>query len=73
MYYPQGPVITDNGNFILDWDFPKDVTDWSKVNKEISLIPGVIEIGLFINMVDKAFFGMTDGSVIERCSRNKRN
>ncbi|XP_032676158.1 ribose-5-phosphate isomerase [Odontomachus brunneus] len=61
-----GPVVTDNGNFILDWKFPGDITDWSKVNKEISLIPGVVETGLFINMAKKAFFGMPDGSVKEQ-------
>lgn len=68
MLLVQGPVITDNGNFILDWNFPQDLTNWSKINEEISLIPGVIETGLFINMAKKAFFGMPDGSVKERTS-----
>ncbi|XP_050458559.1 ribose-5-phosphate isomerase [Cataglyphis hispanica] len=63
-----GPVITDNGNFILDWHFPQDLTNWNKINEEISLIPGVIETGLFINMAEKAFFGMQDGSVKEQDS-----
>jgi len=35
----QGPVITDNGNFILDWVFD-EVHDWEKVHKCIKLIPG---------------------------------
>ncbi|GAB1860518.1 ribose-5-phosphate isomerase [Camponotus japonicus] len=61
-----GPVITDNGNFLLDWHFPQDITNWVKINQEISLIPGVIETGLFINMAEKAFFGMPDGSVKEQ-------
>lgn len=73
IFYPQGPVVTDNGNFILDWNFPQDITDWSKVNKEISLIPGVVETGLFINMAKKAFFGMADGSVKEQCLKNQRS
>lgn len=63
-----GPVITDNGNFLLDWHFPQDITNWVKINQEISLIPGVIETGLFINMAEKAFFGMLDGSVKEQSS-----
>ncbi|KAL6263408.1 hypothetical protein P5V15_006199 [Pogonomyrmex californicus] len=63
-----GPVITDNGNFILDWHFPVDMTDWNKINEEISLIPGVIETGLFISMAQKAFFGMQDGSIKEQIS-----
>ncbi|KAL2725223.1 ribose-5-phosphate isomerase [Vespula squamosa] len=61
-----GPVITDNGNFILDWHFPQDLSDWSKINEELLLIPGVIETGLFIKMANKAYFGMTDGSVKEQ-------
>ncbi|XP_071563986.1 ribose-5-phosphate isomerase [Temnothorax nylanderi] len=65
-----GPVITDNGNFILDWKFPQDVTCLNKTNNEISLIPGVIETGLFLNMAEKAFFGMPDGSVMELKSSN---
>ncbi len=43
-----GPVITDNGNYILDCDFG-EVPD-NKVEKkevEINLLPGVIENGLF--------------------------
>lgn len=65
--HTQGPVVTDNGNFILDWLFSQDITDWNKVNKEISLIPGVVETGLFIDMAEKAFFGMTDGTVKVQC------
>lgn len=40
-----GPVITENGNFILDTKF-KDIN--VNLEKEIKLIPGVIESGLFI-------------------------
>lgn len=61
-----GPVITDNGNFILDWHFPENLSNWSKINTEISMIPGVVETGLFVNMAKKAFFGMPDGSVKEQ-------
>lgn len=61
-----GPVITDNGNFILDWHFPQDLSDWNKINEEILLMPGVVETGLFIKMANKAYFGMTDGSIKEQ-------
>ncbi|XP_046821465.1 ribose-5-phosphate isomerase [Vespa crabro] len=61
-----GPVITDNGNFILDWHFPQDLSDWNKINEEILLMPGVIETGLFIKMANKAYFGMADGSIKEQ-------
>ena len=29
-------------------------------------IPGILETGLFINMVEKAYFGKSDGSVTTR-------
>ncbi|XP_003696066.1 ribose-5-phosphate isomerase [Apis florea] len=61
-----GPVITDNGNFILDWHFPHDISNWDKINIEISMIPGVVETGLFIKMAKKVYFGMPDGSVKEQ-------
>ena len=61
-----GPVVTDNGNFILDWHFENGDLDWEKVNQEIKMIPGVVETGLFVNMAEKAYFGMSDGTVTER-------
>ncbi|XP_012543725.1 ribose-5-phosphate isomerase isoform X2 [Monomorium pharaonis] len=61
-----GPVITDNGNFILDWCFPQNIESWYSINNEISLIPGVVETGLFLNMTNKVYFGMEDGSVQEK-------
>lgn len=60
-----GPCVTDNGNFILDWkDFDSD-SNWKKVNNAIIQIPGVVEVGLFIGMAEKAYFGMADGTVKE--------
>ncbi len=40
-----GPVITENGNFLFDVKFPSIE---SSLEKEIKSIPGVIESGLFI-------------------------
>ncbi|XP_059620111.1 ribose-5-phosphate isomerase [Phlebotomus argentipes] len=61
-----GPCITDNGNFILDWHFTPGDYDWERINREISMIPGVVETGLFVQMAQKAFFGQADGSVKEK-------
>ncbi|XP_013872531.1 ribose-5-phosphate isomerase [Austrofundulus limnaeus] len=57
-----GPVVTDNSNFILDWKF-EQAQDWTEVNTAIKMIPGVVETGLFVNMAERAYFGMEDGSV----------
>lgn len=40
-----GPVITDNGNFIVDCLI--EIDDVEKLEKEINNVPGVIENGLF--------------------------
>lgn len=39
VFASQGPVVTDNGNFILDWKFDK-VHEWREVNTAIKMIPG---------------------------------
>jgi ribose 5-phosphate isomerase A len=59
-----GPVVTDNGNFILDVDFGA-IKDPRALNAAIVPIVGVVETGLFCGMAVKAYFGMEDGSVQE--------
>lgn len=61
-----GPVVTDNGNFILDWIFDNPNLNWNHVNSTITQIPGVVETGLFVNMCQKAYFGQPEGTVIEK-------
>lgn len=62
-----GPCVTDNGNFLLDWFFEgSPTTDFDGINREIQMIPGVVDTGLFIGMAKKAYFGMADGTVVER-------
>lgn len=62
-----GPCVTDNGNFLLDWFFEgSSKTDFDGINRAIQLIPGVVDTGLFIGMAKKAYFGMADGSVVEK-------
>lgn len=60
-----GPVVSDNGNFIVDADFGI-LDNPSEVNQKIKMISGVVETGLFINMAIKAYFGQADGSVTSR-------
>lgn len=59
-----GPVVTDNGNFILDVDFgvvpPERVAE---LDGSVKMIPGVVETGFFVGMADVAYFGTRDGSV----------
>lgn len=60
-----GPLITDNGNFILDVEFG-EILNPDELNRKIKMLPGIVETGLFINMTTKAFFGQEDGSIISR-------
>jgi ribose 5-phosphate isomerase A len=47
-----GPVITDNMNFILDARFVT-ITEPEKLEASIGLIPGVVESGLFCGFTSK--------------------
>ncbi|KAI9906725.1 hypothetical protein PsorP6_003386 [Peronosclerospora sorghi] len=60
-----GPVVTDNGNFVLDVNFGV-ISDPKTLCNRIKLLPGVVEVGLFCGMAEKAFFGHTDGSFTTR-------
>ncbi len=44
-----GPVITDNGNFVMDVDFGT-IEEPSSLAAKISPIPGVVEHGIFDNL-----------------------
>ncbi|XP_059172865.1 ribose-5-phosphate isomerase-like [Physella acuta] len=57
-----GPVVTDNGNFLIDWLFEGD-QNWEEVNKVLLNIAGVIDTGLFLDMADAVYFGTPEGQV----------
>ncbi len=59
-----GPVVTDNGNFIIDLKFPKPIDDPTKVAVDLKMIPGVIETGLFVGMTDEVHVGKEDKAYI---------
>ncbi|KAL5960542.1 Ribose-5-phosphate isomerase [Taenia solium] len=60
-----GPVISDNGNFIVDWKFkPTPSIDWQQINVELHMIPGVVGTGLFLGTAHQAYLGKADGSVL---------
>jgi len=57
-----GPVVSDNGNFIIDVDFGK-IENPSDLNINLLQIPGVVDSGLFLGMASKAYIGLKDGKV----------
>ncbi|MFX1578146.1 MAG: ribose 5-phosphate isomerase A [Promethearchaeota archaeon] len=59
-----GPVVTDNGNFIIDLKFPKPLDDPAKTAVDLKMIPGVVETGLFIGMTDEVHVGTEEKAYI---------
>lgn len=54
-----GPVITDNGNFVLDVDFG-EIIDPKELDERLTNIIGVIEHGIFTN-ADEVHIGRKSG------------
>ncbi|HDI52808.1 MAG TPA: ribose-5-phosphate isomerase A, partial [Candidatus Bathyarchaeota archaeon] len=55
-----GPVVTDNGNLIIDADFGP-LEDPEKLDRRLKAIPGVLETGLFLGYADLAYIGTKTG------------
>jgi ribose 5-phosphate isomerase A len=56
-----GPVITDNGNIIIDAHFGP-LHNPTSLEQKIRSIPGIIETGLFVQMTDMAYIGKHSGT-----------
>jgi len=54
------PYLTDNSNYILDCDFER-IEEPEQLEKDINNIPGVVENGLFIGLVDEVIVGSKQG------------
>lgn len=59
------PLLTDNGHYILDCAFGL-IEAPAELERSINDIPGVIENGLFVGLVDLLVLGFPDGRVEER-------
>lgn len=56
----ENPVVTDNGNYILDCHFD-GITDPERVELQLNNIPGVVENGIFVDRADKIIIGSQSG------------
>lgn len=56
-----GPVITDNGNAILDANFG-EIAKPGELDAKLKMIPGVVETGFFVGLTDIVYLG-TSGAV----------
>ncbi|OUT75474.1 MAG: ribose 5-phosphate isomerase A [Synechococcus sp. TMED19] len=57
-----GPVVTDQGNLVLDVRFEGGIEDPVELERSVNNLPGVLENGLFVNLVDQVLVGeINDG------------
>ena len=61
-----GPVITDQGNMVLDVKFT-GIDNPAELEKTVNNIPGVLENGLFVGLADEVLIGeVIDGKALVR-------
>ncbi len=65
------PVLTDNGNVILDARLAGGLDDPEQVDVWLTMLPGVVTSGIFTDLASEALLGRADGQV-ERISRPDR-
>lgn len=56
------PYITDNGNYILDCQI-SEIEKTDELSRNLNMIPGVVENGLFVNMCDVLIIGGKNGEI----------
>lgn len=64
-----GPVVTENGNLIVDADFGA-ISEPRRLEAELKAVPGVIETGLFLGYADVAYLGTEEG--VRRLGEGRR-
>ena len=60
-----GPVVTDQGNLVLDVRFEGGISDSVDLERSINNIPGVLENGLFVNLADEVLVGEVNDGVAD--------
>ncbi len=58
-----GPVVTDQGNLILDVFFNDGIKNPKDIEMSINNIPGVLENGLFVDITDKVLVGKIENNI----------
>ena len=58
-----GPVVTDQGNLVLDVRFEGGISDPVGLERSINNLPGVLENGLFVNLADEVLVGEVNDGV----------
>jgi len=58
-----GPVVTDQGNLILDVMFNDGIRNPKDIEMSINNIPGVLENGLFVDLTEKVLVGKIEKNI----------
>jgi len=58
-----GPVVTDQGNFVLDVRFPS-IEDPQDLEMRLNNIPGCVENGLFVGLADVIIVGVRENGTV---------
>ena len=66
-----GPIVTDQGNLILDLTFRNGIDQPELLESQINNIPGVLENGLFVNLTDEVLVGKVENDIVHVESLNK--
>ena len=67
-----GPVVTDQGNLVLDLKLDGGISDPGGLEQAINNLPGVLENGLFVNLADEVLVGEVSDGVAGVTSLDKR-
>ena len=59
-----GPIVTDQGNLILDLSFRNGIDQPDLLESQINNIPGVLENGLFVNLTDQVLVGKVENDEV---------
>ena len=66
-----GPIVTDQGNLILDLTFENGIDQPELLESQINNIPGVLENGLFVNLANQVLVGKVENDEVCVESLNK--
>ncbi len=66
-----GPVVTDQGNLILDVLFEGGINHPKQLESKLNNIPGVLENGLFIDLANSVLVGKVENDEVNVYSPNK--
>lgn len=64
-----GPILTDNGNAVIDAYFG-EIQDPATLAVKVKMIPGVAETGFFVDLTDLAYVGV--GDKVEKIERRRK-